>query len=800
VYDDLGRPTQRTLPDPDGEGELTAAVWDYAYDAAGNVTSETDPLGNVTSYVYDDLNRPISVTDPNSGETTFTYDAAGNRVSLTDPVANTTTWVYDGLNRVTEETNELNDSRLFEYDAMGHLMKRTDRNGRVIEYTFDDMGRQTAELWKDGETTVRTISFEYNAASQLTGVTDPDADYTYIYDDLGRTTAIVVTIAGLTPSVGLDQAFDAAGNRTQAAFAFGTTDDMVNDYTYDDLGRVTRIDQSSPQSGNTVAEKRIDLAYDAASRWNTIARYADVAGTDLVVESSWTYDNASRLTALTHVKDTTTLADYSWSFDSTGRVSQFDSATDGTVDYTYDDTNQLTGADYDYQTDESYSYDANGNRTTTGYSTGDDNRLTSDGAYAYTYDAEGNRTARFVDEDASGTLNTGDTDITEYTWDYRNRLTKVTERATFGGSATKATDFAYDYLNRLVSESADPDGAGEQGAEERYFAYDGNQIALEFDGTESSDLAHRYLWGPAVDQILSDEQVTSLNNRGEVLWPLADNLGTVRDLATYDSQEDETTVPNHRVFDAYGNITSETNSAVDHLFGFTGRQFDESTGVQNNLNRWYDRAVGRWLGQDPIGFGAGDRNLHRYVGNRPTNSIDPTGLAEPLPAEFWEQYWRAMHPRTEPVAPPPVLPIGMSNGQLVYPGDYVPAACTRCHMIIAGQNLIPAEQVPGYMVFNGCSQVLLGLEAMYLLVAVLIQPGPAPSTPPQGTPPTVEAHEPWTPQPTIHTTPLDPPTLPPGRGIGPYDPPPTLDPGRGPFGPPQGPPTGGWWPPSAGNG
>jgi RHS repeat-associated protein len=627
-YDALNNLVVVTQPDPDGEGGLTSAVTEYAYDAAGNRTSERDPLNNVTQYEYDNLNRQSNVTDAELGETTYTYDAVGNRLTLTDPVGNTTTWVYDGLNRVTEETNELDDSRLFLYDAIGHLTKRTDRNGRVIQYTFDNLGRQTAELWKDGQTTIRTISFEYDAASQLTSVSDADADYTYIYDDLGRTTAIVVTIAGLTPSVGIEQAFDAAGNRTQAAFAFGTTDDMVNDYTFDHIGRMTRIEQSGQQGGNAVAEKRIDLAYDAASRWDTITRYADLAANYLVAESSWTYDNASRLTALTHVKDTTTLADYSWTYDSAGRITQFVSATDGTVDYTHDDTNQLTGADYDYQTDESYSYDANGNRTNTGYATGSDNRLTSDGTYTYTHDAEGNRTARFVDNDSSGTLNTGDTDITEYTWDYRNRLTNVTERSTYGGSATKATDFAYDHQNRLIAESADPDGAGEQSAAETYFAYDGSQIALEFDGSESADLAHRYLWGPAVDQILADEEVTSLNNPGDVLWPLTDNLGTVRDLATYDSQQDETTIANHRVFDAYGNVTSETTSAVDHLFAFTGRQFDKPTGLQNNLHRWYDPLVGRWLTQDPIGFDAADENLYRYVRNHPTMATDPFGLAE----------------------------------------------------------------------------------------------------------------------------------------------------------------------------
>jgi len=69
-----------------------------------------------------------------------------------------------------------------------------------------------------------------------------------------------------------------------------------------------------------------------------------------------------------------------------------------------------------------------------------------------------------------------------------------------------------------------------------------------------------------------------------------DHLGTVRDLASYSSRV--TSIANHRVFDAFGNLTSETNSAVDHLFAFTGRPWDEDTGLQNNLNRWYDPKVG----------------------------------------------------------------------------------------------------------------------------------------------------------------------------------------------------------------
>ena len=69
------------------------------------------------------------------------------------------------------------------------------------------------------------------------------------------------------------------------------------------------------------------------------------------------------------------------------------------------------------------------------------------------------------------------------------------------------------------------------------------QIVLHFeaDGQGDSQLAHRYLWGPAVDQILADEQVTDPTARGNVVWPLTDHLNTVRDLAAYDAETDTTT-------------------------------------------------------------------------------------------------------------------------------------------------------------------------------------------------------------------------------------------------------------------
>lgn len=40
------------------------------------------------------------------------------------------------------------------------------------------------------------------------------------------------------------------------------------------------------------------------------------------------------------------------------------------------------------------------------------------------------------------------------------------------------------------------------------------------------------------------------------------------------------------------------------------------------------RPPARWASESPLGFEAGDTNLHRYVGNSPPNSTDPSGMDE----------------------------------------------------------------------------------------------------------------------------------------------------------------------------
>ncbi len=102
-------------------------------------------------------------------------------------------------------------------------------------------------------------------------------------------------------------------------------------------------------------------------------------------------------------------------------------------------------------------------------------------------------------------------------------------------------------------------------------------------------------------------------------------------MADYNSPG-STTVVNKIDYDSFGNVVSETNAAVDHIFGFTGRERDEESDLYYYRARYYDPRLAQFISEDPIGFEAGDANTRRYVGNDPVNRVDPSGLEENEPA------------------------------------------------------------------------------------------------------------------------------------------------------------------------
>jgi len=703
-YDLAGRVEQVISPDPDSYST-------YRYDAVGNLVEKIDVLNDAeneglrTTYGYDHLYRQQWTVDPEGNPTDIsnavfgydlsnpagaahmtwhTYDLVGSMTGLTDPNGNTTTWTYDGSNRVYTESIEIDQtpySRTFKYDAVGNQRETTDRRGWVTEYQYDDLYRTTGETWKEQGVVERHLAFVYDLVGNLTSASDilnsenQSATYQYLHDDLDRVTLAQADLASLASDVFFEYAYDEAGNRKTIESTIGGslvgglisdgTPDFVNTYGYDDLYRMTSVSQGRQVGGPVVAEKLVKFGYTAASELETVERYEDLHGTQLIVGSKYKYDDAGRLVELNHREDSPldwneqtgdpdSLAAYTWQYDAGNRLTNFENRLHPTENavYGYDARDQLTSVTYPNAppNDQSFNYDDNGNRDELmGYTPGADNRMLSDGTYTYEYDDEGNRKTRTK-------IATGD--VTEYEWDHRNRLERITEHPSLGAPASKTIEYTYDVFDRRITKTVDMDGNDPtEHAYRDVYIYDGQHIALELrdDDADDSDsngtdeapaLSHRYLHGPAVDQILADEQVTSTSTPGNVIWPLTDNQGTVRDLADYNEMLDKTAIVNHITYDPFGQITGEQHyeldgseidrdheDAVDHIFGYTGRERDEETRDANGeggLNyyraRYYDPATGGFIGQDPIGFDAGDANLYRYVGNGPTNATDPSGL------------------------------------------------------------------------------------------------------------------------------------------------------------------------------
>jgi RHS repeat-associated protein len=280
--------------------------------------------------------------------------------------------------------------------------------------------------------------------------------------------------------------------------------------------------------------------------------------------------------------------------------------------------------------------------------TGADNRLLSDGTHSYEYDGEGNLIRK---------TNPVTGEVTEYTWDDRNRLTDVVHRDG-SGRVLWEEHYVYDVFHRRIAFRSDPDGAGPQPESLTFVLHDlqqpstAGQVAqgglapyvdgiygsplfaanpvADFTDPDTSDgitpsLSERRLYAAAVDLLLAREDLV-----GHVLFNLGDYQGSVRTWVKPDG-----TIESSRSFDGFGNLTGQTAQNSTDRFMYTARERDAQLGIYYYRARYYDPAAGRFLSGDVFGFGGGDSHVYRYVFNQPTRFADPTGALIFTPAVLW---------------------------------------------------------------------------------------------------------------------------------------------------------------------
>lgn len=577
-YDDAGRLSWVR----DAETNFTQ----YLY-RAGLKIAEIDPLNRTNWFGYDDANRLVSQTNALGGVVRFEYDQGTNRTAVIDPVNNVTRFYYDQANRLTIQVDAWGRTNSYSYDPAGNRTEAVDRNGRKRTFGYDGLNRRTNELWWEGTNLAYNIEFGFNALGVMTNASDPSSHLAFEFDDLNRLQKAIQTGVPNLAEFVLHYGYDAMTNVVSVKDNWGV--EMVSGY--DVRNRLTnRIWQ-----GGGLRGARVNFAHDAVGNRTNILRFADAAATQLASQSVYAYNGLGAVTHILHANGVAVpLAEYHYQRDAAQQILQ--RVLNGqAANYNYDSAGQLTNVLYSAgQTNESYRYDDNRNRIVEGYVVSSNNQIVADGTFTYGYDFEGSLVART-------NIPTGAT--TAYRYDHRNRLTSVVDKDA-GGTVTQTVEFTYDALNRRIAKSVN-------GAVVRFLL---NQSDIWADADGGGNITARYLLGNRVDEMLARYRP------GETLmWYLTDNLGTVRDLA-----DSTGAVVNHVSFDSFGQILAQSAPAVGDRFLYTGREWDSENGLYFFRTRHYSPRLGRFLSEDTIGLNDG-YNLYAYVGNTPTIFTDPYG-------------------------------------------------------------------------------------------------------------------------------------------------------------------------------
>lgn len=523
--DELGRVTTSTYDAPTGNLVTVtkpavggqAPQWTYAYNNRGQKTSEMDPLGKVTSYAYNASDATLASVTEDAGPsrlnllTQFGYDVFGNVTSVTDPKGNISTVTYDAKRRKTAELGPSGTGveTQYVYDADDNVLQIKKATGNVSHpwqittktYSFSFKEKTSTDDAGNVTTTA------YDAADNTRYVKDAENRITrHIRDALGRIYLMNNWEAPGAPTI-VQYSFSANGSVYTHTDGRGKTTyfpknglDRLQQIVHPDgVGEWINYDAKGNVTEHFVrGARRIGFTYDALDRVITkspdgqpaVSYTYDLAGRPLTVSDSngaysYTYDTAGRM--LTEVSPGPRTIQYlydangnrtkiTWpegynnpyTYDALNRLTEVKEGTRLLATYTYDPLSRRTGLTYGHGFTAGYGYAANNDLTslthtynggssvtftygydkthrrktedvsnaaylwrpsaasTTAYTANNINGYPTVGAATLTYDTGGNLT--------------GD-GVNTYTYDTENHLTSVT---TPSGTVT----YGYDALGR----------------------------------------------------------------------------------------------------------------------------------------------------------------------------------------------------------------------------------------------------------------------------------------------------------------------------------------------------------------
>lgn len=602
----------------------------------GNVDSTLSPGGRYVATRFDQFGRDSITLGYGRSPTLALYDsmnrvrkvyagAGADTVFLSyDPlfavrVKDAKGQVYrDSVNalgwttRVYDPADTLNSSVSYRYNADGQVTSVTNRRGQSLKMTYDGLHRL---LSKNGDN-VTADNYAYSTDQRVTVGWNSVSRDSMFTGSLGWTDSVVTILNGkrfriwYRPTT--TQLLDSMDIATTAGVAFHGTKFVWN--------MQTGVLSTARVNGETV-----NFGYDNEQKRDTtqwmvpdLARYDDYTSIHHRYQSSFSANQVDSAFYRGYHYDPLGRVDQVWTkapsginvaafdFDSLGRLSSQNQSICGAIWGPTSDDGMRCAVGTVVGTPEEHAYDVAGNDTLytpfsgtaidATYAVG--NRLLTFGTTQYTTDLDGNIVRKFD----------GARDI-RYAWTADNRLAGDT----VAGNG-QVLEYDYNAFGQLVRRRRN-------GADDRYFLWDGDQLLAELDGALSRILA-QYAYLPTTGQPLAIWRIFP----GTAEYYLQDQLGSVTGLINGAAG-----VSQKLVYDSRGNLIPG-QSIIDPSLGDRNRLRwkglvweGDSTQLYYVRERWYDPQAGRFMSEDPIGL-AGGMNFYVYASGDPINGNDPSGL------------------------------------------------------------------------------------------------------------------------------------------------------------------------------
>ncbi len=393
-----------------------------------------------------------------------------------------------------------------------------------------------------------TMSITYCGHSPGCIITDMILNYTY--DDLGRVTNV-------RPGASSYARFYYFQNDEVKSIEYGNT--LLGNYTYDKLSRVSTI---SLKTSGYLPTTLLSLSY-GYNRTGTVASIVGQSttntGSTITVNEQYAYDPLQRLTSasLTNGSNVTKIT---YQYDSLGnRITQSIGGT--TSNFTYNSLNELT---YSTLQKTVYGYDKNGELT--------------------------------LHNQTASPTQTG-----SYIWNHKGEMLQY-----WLNGAIKA-NYAYDGMHRRVESK--------EGTSTIFYAYLGTDSLYDLNYTSNGINMYFFAGGMRIAEL------SLVGSTSTTTYFHEDAVGSIR-LVT-DSNGNVVFSDNYQPF---GQDNSSTGSSI---YKFTGKPVSQTTGLYYEYARWYDPTVGRFISPDPKKGHLWDPqtlNQYVYAVDQPTGITDPSGM------------------------------------------------------------------------------------------------------------------------------------------------------------------------------